>query len=254
MPLREGDLKNTVLKKISIDEYEPKTGESNEVMVIGFFVIQDAPGEDLYLFINNSAVDIRDVEVSPNPNSDNYYMVFIEIDRNEQAIETIAELIKDVERVAGHLEWEVRSNLIDEYVPIKDIRGFVQLDPQNYLSRKEWMEQHRAQEEAANVPSIEENIYSFLKDTNLLEANIDDKHLEMSGADGRVSLQIVEFGNAQQIKDLLGINESAIKQDFDVPYYNKLNSMLGELNAIPINEYVVIFNESTEQVLVAKQY
>ena len=32
MPLRERDLENTVLKKISIDEFEPKTGEKKMLL------------------------------------------------------------------------------------------------------------------------------------------------------------------------------------------------------------------------------
>ena len=65
--LREGDLKNTVLKRISLDEYEPKTGEDKDVMVLGFLLNDKKPGKDLYHFLNNSIVEIRDVEVSPNP-------------------------------------------------------------------------------------------------------------------------------------------------------------------------------------------
>ena len=38
MALKEGDLKNTILKNISIDEFEPKTGEAKDVMVIGLYL------------------------------------------------------------------------------------------------------------------------------------------------------------------------------------------------------------------------
>ena len=39
MALRENDLVNTVLKNISIDEFEPKTGDSKDVMVVGLLQI-----------------------------------------------------------------------------------------------------------------------------------------------------------------------------------------------------------------------
>ena len=35
MGLHEGDLQDTILKKVSIDEYEPKTGDSADVLVLG---------------------------------------------------------------------------------------------------------------------------------------------------------------------------------------------------------------------------
>ena len=45
MPLAEGDLKNTVLKRLSLDEYEPKTGDSQDVMVLGFHIKDSNPGK-----------------------------------------------------------------------------------------------------------------------------------------------------------------------------------------------------------------
>ena len=48
MALKEGDLKNTILKNISIDEFEPKTGEAKDVMVIGLYLNETAPAKDLY--------------------------------------------------------------------------------------------------------------------------------------------------------------------------------------------------------------
>lgn len=255
MPLKERELENTILKKISIDEYEPKTGDAPEVMVIGFFVVQDLPGEDLFLFINNSAIDIRDVEVSPNPNADNYYMVFVEIDRNDSSIHTLKEILREVERVSGKLDWAIRSNLIDQYVDINDksLPDYIQTDPNNYLSRKEWLDLRRNKQEETEVKTIDEKVLSFLKNTNLLNAEIKENRLNISGADGLISLEMVEFGNGRLIKKKLGITESAIRQDFDHPYYAKLNNMLGGLSAIPIDDYVIIFNPITEQVLVAKQ-
>ena len=38
MALRQHDLKNTMLKKISLDEFTPKTGETKDVMVVGFHI------------------------------------------------------------------------------------------------------------------------------------------------------------------------------------------------------------------------
>ena len=35
--LRPGDLEHLVLNKVSIDQFEPKTGESKEVLVMGLY-------------------------------------------------------------------------------------------------------------------------------------------------------------------------------------------------------------------------
>mgnify|MGYP003674699463 FL=1 len=49
----------------------------------------------------------------------------------------------------------------------------------------------------------------------------------------------------------IGINESAIG-DMDSTL-KQFNSMLGEMRAIPISEYIVIFHPSQTNVLVTKQ-
>ena len=89
MSLHEDDLKDTVLSKISIDEFEPKTGDAKDVLVMGFYVTEDSVGHDLYKFLSGSIQEVRDLEVSPNPNEDGYYMLFVEMDRNEKAVESI---------------------------------------------------------------------------------------------------------------------------------------------------------------------
>ena len=101
MPLQEGDLKDTILKTISIDEFQPKTGDEKDVAVLGFSVVQSYPGTDLYNFINGSVVENRDVELSPNPNTDGYYMVFVEMDRNEDLYKNINSILGEVKNVAG---------------------------------------------------------------------------------------------------------------------------------------------------------
>ena len=58
--LKHGDLKGVVVERISVDEFEPKTGEKEDIAVIGFYVTEQAAGDDLARFIAKS-VHIRDV-------------------------------------------------------------------------------------------------------------------------------------------------------------------------------------------------
>ena len=109
MALRQHDLKNTMLKKISLDEFEPKTGDTKDVMVVGFHIHEQQAGKDLYKFLNHSIHEIRDVEVSPNPNPENYFMVFVEMDRNESSLDNIKSLVKEIENVSGNLDWNIST-------------------------------------------------------------------------------------------------------------------------------------------------
>lgn len=261
MALKEGDLKNTILKDISIDEFEPKTGEAADVMVVGLYLNETAPAKDLYHFINNSIVEIRDVEVSPNPNPDNFYMVFMEIDRNETCMESVKALIEEVERLSGKLDWQVSTTLSENKIGLHDdsLMGFIQCDPENYLTKDEFMAQKLEAEERAEEKRLEEEandnsnrILEFFKPSNILEAGINDNVLHLRGSRDITSLQIVNFGHGPDIMEEVGISESAIKQDYDKISFAKLNAMLGEMKALPIDEYIVIYNPAHKDILIAR--
>jgi len=259
MSLREGDLKDTVLSKISIDEFDPKTGDAENVMVLGFYVSQNSAAEDLYHFLGGSLQETRDIEVSPNPNEDGYYMVFAEIDRNENSIDTIKTILKDADRIVGELNWKAKTYLNDDYLPLSedDIYQYIITDPNKYVSREEF-ESKRAEESAAQAEEEQRiaeesaaqdrssNILEFLKSTNLLRAGLADGKLHMQDKFDTLSLEVVDFGEGQQLMSSLGINESAVKIDFDRTLFGKLKSMLGEMVAIPIDQYVIIYNPNNQ--------
>lgn len=262
MSLKEGDLKQVVLKKLSIDEFEPKTGDAKDVLVLGFQVTESAVGDDLYGFINGTPIEIRDVEVSPNPNDDGYYMVFVEMDRNENVIENIKTLLTDTERLAGKLAWEARTYLLDDYLPLSEdeIYEYIITDPANYLSREEFEtqqqakmeEQKRLEEETAALDKSNQ-ILEFLRPTNLLQAGIADGKLHIQDSRNVITLEFVEFGNGEDVMSNLGIKESAIKSDFDKVLFSKLKTMLGEMAALPIDNYIVIYNPANQDnILVTK--
>ena len=261
MALRENDLVNTVLKNISIDEFEPKTGESKDIMVVGLYLNETEPAKDLYHFINNSIIEIRDVEVSPNPNPEGYYMVFFEIDRNEETLTSLKGIIKEVERLSGGLDWEVSTTLSEDKIKLSDDRlnNFVQLDPENYLTKEEFMANTLEAEAQAEETRLEEQaqdnsnkILQFLEASSILEAGINDNKLHIRGSRDVATLDIVNFGHGPDVMSELGISESAIKQDFDKIAFSKLNAMLGEMQALPIDNYIVIYNPAHKDVLVTK--
>lgn len=266
MSLKEGDLKNVVLKKLSIDEFEPKTGDAKDVLVLGFQVTESNVGDDLYGFLNGSTVSIRDIEVSPNPNDDGYYMVFVEMDRNESVVESINTLVRDTERLAGKLRWEAKTYLNDDYLPLAEdeIYQYIITDPNNYMTRDEF-EAKRAVEEAerleeekrlaqeAAVQDASNKILEFLRDSNLLQAGVNEGRLVLQDSRNVIALELVDFGPSSEVMLKHGIQESAIKFDFDKVLFGKLKGMLGEMAALPIDQYVVIYNPSKQDnILIAK--
>lgn len=103
-----GDLQSLVKNIVSIAEFEPKTGTDNDVVVIGFYVDDEAPAQDLGTFLERGVAEILDTEVSPNPDDEGYYMVFVEIDNDEKLMENVFEMILDTERLTNIQEWTLR--------------------------------------------------------------------------------------------------------------------------------------------------
>ena len=262
MSLRSGDLVDTVLKRVSIDEFTPKTGTPEEVSVVGFYVTENSVGQDLYRFINNGVVKIRDVEVSPNPDLDNYYMVFVEMDRTPELIENINTLFCDINNVTERMQWQVKSYLMDDYQDwclVKDQnQGYIPTTPAAYVTKEVFdeglaqLEEARLQEELEMQSQDNSNhILKFLENSSLLEAGIDQGVLHMRGSSDVASLNIIDFGQAQSVMENLGISESALG-DSSSWEHRRFNAMLGEMKAVPISEYMVLFHPQLSEILVTQ--
>ena len=104
--VEHGDLQSLVSSDVSVAEFEPKTGTDDDVVVIGFLCKDEAPAEDIATFIEKSTVNILDTEVSPNPDENGFYLVFVEVE-NENLMQTVFELLDDVSRLTEIEEWSI---------------------------------------------------------------------------------------------------------------------------------------------------
>jgi hypothetical protein len=264
MSLYHGDLKNTVLKKVSVDEFEPKTGESAEVIVIAFSVLEKEVGEDLYSFINSGVRSVRDVEVSPNPDLDGYYIVFVEIDRTEYALDDLRELISDIENLTGKLNWQIRTHLTDRYWPLNsdEVSEFLITNPKNYQTREEYQQQQQEERELRAIQQQEEQgeqmqaesswqrVQEFFTHSDLEDFQITENQATLKRRGLTVNLELVAYGQADQILERLGLNAIPIQEGDS--RMKKFNQMLGTLTAQQLGEHMVIQGAHTTDIVVVK--
>ena len=102
-----GDLDSLVDSTVSVAEFKPKTGTEEDVIVIGFYVKDEAPAIDLAKFIERGVTPILDTEVSPNPNDVGMYIVFVEVE-NKDLMKTTLNLINDIRGLVKVKEWEIK--------------------------------------------------------------------------------------------------------------------------------------------------
>jgi len=104
--LRENDLDDLVLPTITIDDFEPKSGDDDEVVVVTFRAKDDEPANDLASFIEKGSHDILDTEVSPSVDEDGNYLIFVEIRRSDSLFDTVKGIVKDVTRLVNIEKWQ----------------------------------------------------------------------------------------------------------------------------------------------------
>lgn len=259
MGLQTGDLRDTVISRVSIDEFEPKTGEVAQVVVVGFNVIEEAVGRDLYRFINTGSTPVLDVEVSPNPNPQDYFMVFVELDREKDLLKKIRKMVSDIENLTGKLTWTATTHLTDEYFPLdsQELETYVITDPKNYQTREEFEASQQQEDSMMDVAQEsqkkqirDQDILEFLKLSDLQHAEISESMLKISGGPDSASLEIMGFGDADEVMHDLEISESAIEPLNN--HYRRFNAILGEMQAVPIDNYVVIYHPAHKNVIVGK--
>jgi hypothetical protein len=247
MSLEHYDLKEVVKDEISIDEFEPKTGEKENVAVFGFYVTEKAVGDDLANFLDKSSFDFRDVEVTPNPNPDNLYMVFVEVDRQPGIVDMIKEVAKDVVNIAGKMDWRGKPLLSDRPFDLDDpqLEGLVKTTPEEYITREEYDDMIKQEED--------NNITDFVLDnTNASTVTLTDNIINIIDYKNNVKLEFVSFGDGKPTLEEAGLSDLAIDYDFDRHLIKTLESLRGDLNILPINRNIVMHNPATDQVLVVK--
>lgn len=103
--IKSGDLASLIKNKVSIGEFEPKTGTVDEITVVGFYADDTAPAQDLSQFLERSHIKTLDTEVSRNPDEEGWYMVFIEIENDDNLMNIVLEILEEVNRLTDISEW-----------------------------------------------------------------------------------------------------------------------------------------------------
>jgi hypothetical protein len=117
--LRPGDLEHLILSNVSVDEFEPKSGQPDNVVVVGFYAEDQEPANDLASFIERGSHDILDTEVSPAPDEEGRYLIFVEMNRDESMFDNTVKILKDIGKLTKVDEWEIKFHGSDNTIRIK---------------------------------------------------------------------------------------------------------------------------------------
>jgi hypothetical protein len=153
--LMEDDLKWLVDDGVLVDMHKTKLGKNKDYIVLAIAVNDRTPAHDLASFIENSVYDFKDVEVSPATDTKGRYLIYVELDRNSDAFNTIQGVLNDTSKLSGIESWKFKTMGVNDYIPFDEetFANYVIVDPIEYDQRHPEVEAEP--EEAPSIPSSE---------------------------------------------------------------------------------------------------
>lgn len=209
--LQPGDLDHLVLPLLSIDEFSSKIDDARAI-VVGWYCTDRDPATDLMKFIEGSNLPFLDTEVSPAPTPDGYYLLFVEISRNQDFINTLTEILHQVSNLVDN-EWQMKvwghTDIVD--ISKDNIKEYVNLNPNAVKSTDEEESSNIEPEdespqitgpaEVSEEPSEEDKLeeQGFWNDASVDSIMLTESHIQFTGMGSVITLvkpvvQITEFG------------------------------------------------------------
>jgi hypothetical protein len=153
------DFENQIIPTVSVDEYEARSGENDEIITFSFIVKGKAIGEDLCDWIIKGYDYINDCEVSEGELMANRFVVFVETNRRSKAPERLLEILEDLETLTGLSlnQWKVKING-EEYEPeLNTLKQNMITIPLEYREQNEDSEDEEEVVDIADIDDVDLN-------------------------------------------------------------------------------------------------
>jgi len=103
--LKNAPLHGFVQDKLLVDIYKPRNGDEKDIVVLVFLVMERKPAIILSRRITQGQFEFIDVEVSPAPDEEGNYLVFLEIKRNAAMFDTLSEILRHIGDMVDIHQW-----------------------------------------------------------------------------------------------------------------------------------------------------
>lgn len=141
--LEHMDLENRVEPIVHFDEYVPKMGESDNVIVASFKVMGKTAAQDLENFMEKGYDWILDAETSPGEISEGNYVVFVEAERRSSFPSVFVSMVEDMSNLTGlapsdytMVYYKDSVNEDTKVLSEQNIANSVPLSPKKYRDNK----------------------------------------------------------------------------------------------------------------------
>jgi hypothetical protein len=130
------DLKRLVKPILHIDRYKSKLGEDDDVIVLDVTIKGEDAAKDLSNFFEKGYDWILDSDSSSGELGNNYYLVFVEMERRLDVPKNIMRLVREMKNLTGQSpdEWKFKYGKDSESYPLelKYLETKIPLSPHEY--------------------------------------------------------------------------------------------------------------------------
>lgn len=239
--LESNALEHLIAPLISIDEYESKI-DDKKVIVTAFFVRDYDPAVDLSSFIERSSIRPLDTEVSPAPNDEGWYLVFVEMSRDEEFPDRVCNLVDQVDNLTNVKTWQFTpySNRENDFYPVKSdvIRMHVNLDPDTIKNRSR-------DDEEPESNDLTEQVGVFLSQSLAESVEIRGEWLRIHGIGTNHTYKISSFKQGPSSMPIMGmtIGDSVLREA------RRLENLLGASYMIECGDGHICVNHADSHLV-----
>jgi len=166
--LERDDLQDRVEPKVHFDEFAPKMGTDDQIIVSSFMVMGQQVAYDLENFLEKGYPWILDAETSAGEKEPGYYIVFVEAERRTSFPEKFMSLISDLENITGikPSDWIMKyyqgTRRDPKYkLTTQNISTHVPLSPRKYRQNKQSENMLESMLNIARVPRRKGDTHEF---------------------------------------------------------------------------------------------
>lgn len=228
MGLRANDLEDMVVNIFEVDSFQSKMGDDRDVCVVSFIAKERSPARDMMEFIEKGYNFVLDSDVSSGEDNDGNYHVFVELQRDENLVENIKELISGINKLSGDLDWKFKFYKNPTLLDIDRLDdGTIPTSPFKYDMMLE----------QARVKTIESFFSKTYKETIVVE---DNKVTIKKPFGMGVSFEIKQFGKSKDIQ--MDISETIKIDTQSTAETLWLTKVLGDFNITKYGDNFVLEN------------
>tara|TARA_B100002019_G_C21269979_1_gene601653 strand:+ start:3013 stop:3543 length:531 start_codon:yes stop_codon:yes gene_type:complete len=168
MALDPQDLEGRIEDTIHFDEYKPKMGRDDAIIVATFKVFGKQPAYDLENFIEKGYDWVIDAETSAGEISEGRYLVFIEAERRTSYPRKFMDMIADIKNISDVEDWKMtyfdkpdsKRNPVTD-LSLETMTRNIPLSPKKYRNQKTAASAMESILNTARVPRTSGDLQEF---------------------------------------------------------------------------------------------